>query len=386
VSFCIHCGTSNPDKAVFCLGCGQTLFREPKLGRRRNALLALSAFLLISAIFVAALWIENANRSSPAKVPTNPQLVESKTAEPKTDSVLMIIAIDRKGSTIGQGSGFVLSSDGLAGSNYHVLEGAARAIASSPDGQTFDLGLIEGADLKKDLVVFQLYPQGSKAKPHDLPHVTLGSSQDLVVGERVIAIGSPQGLENSVSDGILSAIREVDSVRYLQITAPISPGSSGGPVLDSAGQMIGVATFQFKKGQNLNFAVAADHIKPLLDQHFQLSLNEFQSIVGHAQPGQRKDATSEAAQIVTMSTTLRPGGMRIRFDKGVNENTQAELLKVLEEAVIEEALKDPNFSIQFSSDDGYLITYEERYKGKVTNSSKTVMTPMQFEREIQENW
>jgi hypothetical protein len=193
-------------------------------------------------------------------------------------------------------------------------------------------------------------------------------------------------LENSVSDGILSAIREVDSVRYLQITAPISPGSSGGPVLDSAGQMIGVATFQFKKGQNLNFAVAADHIKPLLDQHFQLSLNEFQSIVGHAQPGQRKDATSEAAQIVTMSTTLRPGGMRIRFDKGVNENTQAELLKVLEEAVIEEALKDPNFSIQFSSDDGYLITYEVRYKGKVTNSSKTVMTPMQFEREIQENW
>lgn len=161
-----------------------------------------------------------------------------------------------------------------------------------------------------------------------MPHVTLGSSLDLAVGERVIAIGSPQGLENSVSDGILSAIREVDSVRYLQITAPISPGSSGGPVLNSTGQMIGVATFQFKKGQNLNFAVAADHIKPLLDQHFQLSLGEFQSIVAHAQRGQRKDATSEAAQIVPMSTTLRPGGMRVRFDKSVNEDTQAELLKV----------------------------------------------------------
>jgi hypothetical protein len=94
----------------------------------------------------------------------------------------------------------------------------------------------------------------------------------------------------------------------------------------------------------------------------------------------------ELPKFVPMSTTLRPGGMRIRFDKGVKHDTRAELLKVLEEAVTAEALKDPNFSIQFSSEDGLFITYEVHYKGKVTNSSKTALSPVQFEREIEENW
>lgn len=99
------------------------------------------------------------------------------------------------------------------------------------------------------------------------------------------------------------------------------------------------------------------------------------------------EATSDATSRKTVSTTLRRGGMRIRFDPGVYEDTQAELLKVLEDNVQEESLKDPNFSIQFWSDDGLFITYEVRYKGKVTNSSmKIVLSPMQFEREIRERW
>jgi hypothetical protein len=91
-------------------------------------------------------------------------------------------------------------------------------------------------------------------------------------------------------------------------------------------------------------------------------------------------------KFVPMSTTLRLGGMRILFTKSVNEDTRAELCDVLEEAVVEEALKDPNFSIQFSSDDGVSVTYKVRYKGIVTNSSQTAMTPKQFGREIQESW
>jgi S1-C subfamily serine protease len=206
----------------------------------------------------------------------------------------MIIAFDRKGSPFSQGSGFILTAGGLAGSNYHVIKGAARAFASSPDGRVYDVGRIEGADLDKDLVVFQLYPRGSKQRAHDLSHVTLGSSSNFGIGERVIAIGSPQGLE-TVSDGILSAVREVDGTRFLQITAPVSPGSSGGPVLNSAGQMIGVATFQFNKGQNLNFAVAVDHLKPLLEQHLQLSFSEFQAILGRQAKRSPELATEETS-------------------------------------------------------------------------------------------
>jgi serine protease Do len=146
--------------------------------------------------------------------------------------------------------------------------------------------------LDKDLVVFQLYERGSENKPQNLPHVTLGSSKDLAVGAKVTVISSPSGLENTVSDGILSAVREYDAVRLLQITAPISPGSSGGPVLNTAGQMVGVATFQFEKGQNLNFAVGAEYILPLLDQHLQMSLGRFRSIVRRLQRQQGNAAIS----------------------------------------------------------------------------------------------
>lgn len=215
---------------------------------------------------------------------------------PKTtqldEAVLTIVGMNAKGSPVSQGSGFILSSEGLAGSNYHVFRGAVRAFAECCNGRKFEVRSVEGADLEKDLMVFQLYDVDGVEKPQNLPHVVLAPSKDLKVGQRVIAVGSPQGLENTVSDGILSAVRESDSVRYLQITAPISPGSSGGPVLNSDGQMIGVASFQFEKGQNLNFAVAADYITPLMQQHFQLSLSAFQIVVRHAQRREHGVATT----------------------------------------------------------------------------------------------
>jgi len=233
----------------------------------------------------------------------------SKSVEPPEDhslkttqvdeAVLMIVGTDAKGSPVSQGSGFIVSSDGLAGSNYHVLRGVTQAFAECCNGRKFKILSVEGADLKKDLVVFQLFDVGRIEKPQNLPHVLVAPSKNLKVGQKVIAIGSPQGLENTVSDGILSAIREYDSVRYLQITAPISAGSSGGPVLDSDGHMIGVATFQFERGQNLNFAVAADYIQPLLDQHFQVSLKEFQTLV-------RKTERQERGAAATSSTSDAP--------------------------------------------------------------------------------
>ena len=185
-----------------------------------------------------------------------------------------------------RGSGFILTADGLGGTNYHVLKRAAEAFAECCNGRKFYIASVEGADLDKDLMVFQMLELGTQRKPEGLPHVTLGSWKDVSVGDKVIAVGSPEGLSNSVSDGILSAVRESDSVHYLQITAPISPGSSGGPVLNAAGQMVGVATFQLQEGQNLNFAGAADHILPLLDQHLQASVSDFHSVVSKAQHGQ----------------------------------------------------------------------------------------------------
>lgn len=327
--FCIHCGAPNQADAVFCLSCGQILYHErdttvkkkQENERPHRLLILVLAFVVLTAI-IAVLSVKRTvkvNHGASVTLERPRQITAS-----NGQAVLTIVGTNRSGIAVSQGSGFILSSEGLAGSNYHVLEGAAQAIAKCCNGRIFEISSIEGADLEKDLVVFHLYERGSAHPPQDLPHVTLASSSDLAVGERVIAIGSPQGFENTVSDGILSAIREYDSVRYLQITAPISQGSSGGPVLNATGQMIGVATFQFERGQNLNFALAAEHLRPLFDQHFQVSIAEFNSIVRRARRAQRNSSTSKAVDTPPRNQQPAVRPLTGRFD-GIVYNQSAGL-------------------------------------------------------------
>jgi S1-C subfamily serine protease len=95
------------------------------------------------------------------------------------------------------------------------------------------------------------------------PAVAIGSADTLRTGQKVFAIGAPQGLELTISDGIVSGMRELPQGRVIQTTAPISPGSSGGPLFDTYGRLVGIMTFQHRTGQNLNFAVPADWIANL---------------------------------------------------------------------------------------------------------------------------
>ena len=94
--------------------------------------------------------------------------------------------------------------------------------------------------------------------------VSLGNSDFAQVGETVYAVGNPRGLEGTFSQGIISSIRPVGSDKLIQITAPLSPGSSGGPVLNRKGEVIGVSVFTIRNGQNLNFAIPSNYVKPLL--------------------------------------------------------------------------------------------------------------------------
>jgi S1-C subfamily serine protease len=94
--------------------------------------------------------------------------------------------------------------------------------------------------------------------------LSLGDSTKVAVGDEIYVIGNPQGLEGTFSQGIVSSIRKIGTDTLLQITAPISPGSSGGPVLDSKGEVIGVAVATFKGGQNLNFAIPVSYLSTLL--------------------------------------------------------------------------------------------------------------------------
>ena len=156
------------------------------------------------------------------------------------------------------GTGFVVWPDGRIATNLHVIAGAREATVVLNDGREFKDVEVLGADPAHDLVVLRVEVEGLKALP-------LGDSHAVKPGERVVAIGHPLGLGNTVSDGIISAVRVIDpTITLLQITAPIAPGSSGGPIFNERAEVIGVATRAGIEGQNLNFGVPVAYLKPLL--------------------------------------------------------------------------------------------------------------------------
>lgn len=172
-------------------------------------------------------------------------------------STVLLVMEDANGQPLSLGSGFFVR-DGEIASNLHVVEGAARGYAKLIGQKTkHDIQGITAVDPKRDLVVLKISASGA-------PALSLGSSEAVQVGEPVYAVGNPQGLEGTFSQGIVSSIREVGTDRLLQMTAPISPGSSGGPVLNSKGEVVGVSVAIFRGGQNLNFAIPSTYLKALL--------------------------------------------------------------------------------------------------------------------------
>lgn len=172
-------------------------------------------------------------------------------------STVLLVMEDTNGQPLSLGSGFFVR-DGEIASNLHVVEGAARGYAKLVGQKTkYNIEGISAIDPERDLVVLKISAAQSQT-------LSIGNSEAVQVGESIYAVGNPQGLEGTFSQGIVSSIREIGSDKLLQITAPISPGSSGGPVLNSKGEVIGVSVATFRGGQNLNFAIPSNYLKPLI--------------------------------------------------------------------------------------------------------------------------
>lgn len=169
-------------------------------------------------------------------------------------SVVMIVAYDITGSPIGQGSGVFIAEDGQILTNAHVLEDAYSAEVVSTVG-IFKRVRILYKDDKRDLAIIEVATD--QATPADFAF----NDTDFKAGQRVIAIGNPLGLEKTVSDGLISGIRQTeDGVELIQTTVPISPGSSGGVLLNESGQVIGITASTLCGGQNINFAISLNTI------------------------------------------------------------------------------------------------------------------------------
>ncbi|NHQ61184.1 tetratricopeptide repeat protein [Chlorobium sp. BLA1] len=176
-------------------------------------------------------------------------------------SVVVIHNFDNKGKIQSLGSGILLPS-GQVATNYHVIEKAGK-LTVSLQGREYPAtpGYIDRFRDVCSLVVSGM--QGSQ--------LLMGDTNLLKVGSKVYAIGSPQGLELTFSDGIISALRDVDKGHYIQTTAPISQGSSGGGLFDEHARLIGLPTYFFNQGQQLNFALPVEWVLDLRNRHALLS-------------------------------------------------------------------------------------------------------------------
>jgi S1-C subfamily serine protease len=218
-----------------------------------------------ATVFLCLLFAVAATTSGQSQ--TDKQLSVADIVRQKSDAVVQIVVTDKAGNDLGLGSGFIVSADGKIITNFHVIKGAHSAVAKLTNGSFFPVDGVLAADIDGDLVLLKVQGKG-------LPFLTLSSTTGLQVGDRVVAIGSPLGLEGTVSDGIVSALRsETPAKNWIQTTAPVSHGNSGGPLLDMHGSVVGVITWgvNLEQGQNLNFATPSDKVQSLLDMHEQLS-------------------------------------------------------------------------------------------------------------------
>ncbi len=173
-------------------------------------------------------------------------------------SVVTILINDKKGNQVASGSGFIIDSSGLVATNYHVLsqllEGDNTILVKTENGGFYLTDSLYSYDGENDLAILRITGK-------DLPAVKLASGYKPKQGESITVIGSPLGLETTITDGIVSSIRGNDGL--IQMTAPISPGSSGSPVFNSKGAVIGIATFIIQGGQSLNFAIPIKYLLAL---------------------------------------------------------------------------------------------------------------------------
>jgi S1-C subfamily serine protease len=241
------------------------------------------SFVFAAATFMTVVVIQAAS-VLPQKQPVEKDIPS--VARDALKSVVVVETKDGLGKLLTQGSGFVVSRDGEVVTNYHVIQGAASAEVRFPDGASY---LVEGllaSNPERDLVVLKI-----RTTSNEFRFLILGDSDRVELGEEVVAIGSPLGLEATVSPGFISGVREVNGLELLQTTAPISPGNSGGALVNLAGEVVGVPTLSLTSvrenatvTQNLNFALPSNYVRELVNGATKEVSSLTTSAVVHSKP------------------------------------------------------------------------------------------------------
>jgi len=175
------------------------------------------------------------------------------------NGAIVTIVMANNDKPIARGTGFLVRADGAIMTNYHVIETGNVAVVKFADGTICPVDGVLATDKFHDLAILKIHGKTFQT-------LTLGNSDQIQVGEEVVAIGNPLGLELTVSNGIVSGIRADEEDKLLQITAPISRGSSGGPLFNMSGEVVGINALILEGGENLNFAIPINDARRLLSE------------------------------------------------------------------------------------------------------------------------
>ncbi len=194
-----------------------------------------------------------------------------------SESVLTIEVYDKAEELIATGSGFIVFDDSVVATNFHVIDGASSIKVIDGDGKSCRVKHILAYDEGNDIALLEII-SGKGYKPLTY------SNNKVVKGEKVVAIGSPLGITNTISTGIVSGYIKEDGIEYIQFTAPISSGSSGGALFNQQGEVIGITSASYEAGQNMNLAIPIARIMDLYDSKptKPISLEDFYELFGAA--------------------------------------------------------------------------------------------------------
>src|SRR5215475_2749755 len=256
--------------------------------------------IILLALFIpAAVFAQNQAMKSPSEI-----------AREQSKAVVIIEALDERGNITGQGSGFIVTPQGAVVTNLHVVQGAGSLRVKLPGGDAYKTTDLVDVDDAKDIAIV-------KIKGFKLPVVALGDSDKAENGEAIVAISSPEGLVNSISTGVISGVRRFDTHRVFQITAPISNGSSGGALFNSRGEVIGIITYLFKSGQNINFAVPINYARGMIGDQPSKTLADLQPV------SKPKEAAKQGGSLTdTVESTEQLGGQLSGAMRGKLGRTQ----------------------------------------------------------------
>jgi hypothetical protein len=246
------------------------------------------------------------------------------------------------------GTGFIVDGGGLIATNLHVIEGESKVrVKLYKDSTDYPATIVAAVDKNHDLALIRIQPKKK------LPVLRLGDSSAMSAGDRVYAIGNPLGVfDYSITDGLISQVRPLsEELTILQISAAISQGSSGGPLFNQFGEVIGVTTAIITQGQAINLAVPSNYLRPLMQKPIAMSLDDFAKATKNA------DEPDDDNITITRKVPDHP----LTIWTGCNEKEMEDVVRAIGDAI---SIGAPiyNRALQEHSKEGRNSAYEACFR------------------------